>query len=220
MRVGEASRVVPSIGAMSALFVFIFARLFLGEELGIRALAAFFFLVLGGVFISLRISKETAVSFRREEVLFILFSSFLFGISWVLRKIVFSDENFVIGFLWINLGIFAGASVLLLLPHARKEIFSSPQKVPGDKKVIFLVNQVVGGAATVLQNLAVALGSVTLVNGLQGLEHFFILALTFILAMKFPKILKEEFRGLVLWQKVFAIFLIIVGLYLLALRAF
>lgn len=220
MRVGEASRVVPSTGAVSALFVFVFARLFLGEALGMREIAAFLFLVAGGILISLRISKETIISFYKEEFLYILLASFFFGISWVLRKMIFSSYDFIIGFIWINLGMFLGVLVLPISRRAREEIFQKPKDIPGAKKIVFLANQVLGGSATLLQNLSVALGSVTLVNGLQGLEHFFILVLTLVLAAKFPKVLREEFGGIILWQKISAVFLIGTGLYLLAIRVF
>ncbi len=212
---GEASRVVPAIGASVAVFVFILARFLVDEHLGINEVFAFFFLVIGGVLVSLRITGRS-LHFNKRELQFIFFSGFLFALSWVLKKVVFIDQNFVIGFLWMNLGMFAGAMFLLVSSYAREEIFSRPAKVPANKIAIFLLNQGAGGVASVFQNLAVALGSVTIVNGLQGVENFFLLVIAFILAVRFPKILKEEFHGFVVWQKLGAVALISIGLFILS----
>lgn len=216
IKVGEVSRVAPAIGAFVAVFTFIFAQVLLLEKLFSYEVFAFFFLVAGGVLISLKISKKELLSFNKQELVFTFSAAFLFAISWTLKKMVFLNHNFIIGFLWINSGMFVGALMLLLFADFRKEIFSRPAKVPGSKKLIFIFNQGVGGTASVFQNLAVALGSVTLVNGLQGMENFFLLVIAFVLAIKFPKVLKEEFHGFVVWQKLGAVVLIGIGLYILS----
>ena len=220
VRVGEASRVVPAIGAGVAIFTLFFAQLFLNEGLDADELLAFFLLFLGGILISIRISKKEFLHLNKEEGIYILFASVLFALSWVLKKLVFLHHDFIIGFLWTNLGVTIGVFPLLVSAYARKEIFSRPAKIAPKNKIIFLSNQVAGGTASILQNLAVALGSVTLVNGLQGMENLFLLGLAFFLAIKFPRLLKEEFHGFVVWQKLFAVVLIGFGFAILSIKIF
>jgi len=212
---GEATRAIPSIGAGVAISIFLLARFLLGENLGGSELLAFLFLLLGGILISLRISKA-GLRFHQKEIGFVLFAAIFFALAWVLRKAVFSEHPFLSTLIWSGAGSLLGALSLLFLSQARQEIFAGTKKIPKDKKVFYIANQMFGGAASLIQNFAVSLGSVTLVNGLQGVENFFILLIALILAKKYPKMLKEEFEGFVMWQKGFAVLLIGIGLYLLS----
>jgi hypothetical protein len=103
----------------------------------------------------------------------------------------------------------------------KEEIFK--KKVSFKKKTlgIFVSNQALGGGANILQNWAIALAPlsyVAFVNALQGIQHVFLLIFAVFLSFKFPHILKEEFSGKILFQKIFAILLIGVGLALLAIK--
>jgi hypothetical protein len=76
-----------------------------------------------------------------------------------------------------------------------------------------------GALANILQNWAIALSPlvyVSLINALQGIQYAFLLIFTVFISLKFPKILKEEIKSQILIQKIFAIFLIIIGLAILS----
>ena len=86
--------------------------------------------------------------------------------------------------------------------------------------LIFLFNQGIGAGAFILQNWAIALvplGFLAFINALEGTKYLFLLIFTILLALKFPKILKEEISKKILFQKIIAILLIGGGLVLLAL---
>ena len=68
-----------------------------------------------------------------------------------------------------------------------------------------------------MQNYAIRLGSVTLINALQGTQYLFLLALTSLLSLKFPKILHEKVTTQTITQKIIAIVIISFGLVFLAL---
>ena len=73
--------------------------------------------------------------------------------------------------------------------------------------------------AGILQNLSIALAGiayVAIISALSGTQYVFLLLLSLILSLKFPKAFKEKLSKKVIRQKVFAIALIVVGLALLA----
>ena len=72
-----------------------------------------------------------------------------------------------------------------------------------------------GGIIPLVLTAAMALGSVTLVNAVQGAQYGFLFILALLFSYRWPKIFGEEFNIKVIVQKVIALILIILGLYLL-----
>ena len=72
-----------------------------------------------------------------------------------------------------------------------------------------------GTGGGLMQNYAIAIGSVTIVSALQGVQFVFVLILSVIFSVYFPKVIKETITIPILLQKLFAIILISLGLYLL-----
>jgi hypothetical protein len=86
---------------------------------------------------------------------------------------------------------------------------------------IFLSNQTIGAIAFILYNFAVALvpfNFLAFVNALEGTKYLFLLIFAIFLSLRFPQILKEEISKKALIQKIVAIFLIGVGLAILAFK--
>jgi len=210
----EASRIVPAIGALTPLFVFSFTFLKEEEIFGPQAKLAFTFLILGTVIFSLK--KEKGINFNSLKISII--AAFLFALHFFLAKIIYLNQPFVSGFIWLRMG---GAilAVLFLFSKQTRELLSfkkikKPQKILG----LFLLGQSLGVFSAVLQNLAVALVSTTFlafVMALEGTKYIFVLIIAFFLSFKFPKILKEEFSKELIFQKSFATLLVCVGITLL-----
>lgn len=208
---GEASRVMPIIGVSIPIFSFIISHIFLGERFAMTQYIAFVFLVLGGVLMAFGGDKDHPKKWIWSAV----FTGFLFSVSWVLTKFVYSHQSFVSGFIWVRLGAVLGALMLLVSFRNRKAIFESLKTARIKTKKIFLLSLIFGPLATFLLNYAVFLSSVTLVNALEGLRYSFLFIFTVILSYKFPQILKEEETKQIIFYKIFAIALIVSGLYLL-----
>ena len=66
-------------------------------------------------------------------------------------------------------------------------------------------------------NNAIFLGSVSLVNALQGVQYVFLLMIALVLSKQFPQIIKEQISQGAVLQKIMAILLIALGLGILAL---
>lgn len=233
----DATRVAPMIGGLVPVFVFILAWYVLEESLTCNQYVAFIFLIIGTFLISLDFQKHGAWAWLknkmgmknklvlpqiRKTLWIALPASLLFGISHVLTKFVYSNTEFLTGFIWTRLGSFLAIMLLLVSIKNRdiiKKDFKKNKKQPKQTKatgIRFLFGQLCGGGGALLLQYAIFLGSVTLVNALQGVQYIFIFLLVAILTVSLPKLLKEKFTKELVIQKVVAILIIAVGLYLIA----
>jgi len=223
LKENEASRVVPLTGGFVPAFTFVLAYLFLSERLGYSEILAFLFLVFGGVFIT--VEKKGRGS--KKGYIYAIIAGFVFAVSYVITKQVFIEQNFVSGFIWSRIGGFLMALSFLLIPSARRGIFGK-QKDSGSTKaslgkkriisnttVLFFTGQASGALGYVLVNYAISLGSVSLVNAMQGVQYGFLLLMALVLSRKFPNIMSEKITSKVLFQKIFAILLISAGIVLI-----
>jgi len=227
LRKGEASRVLVFVGGMTPVFSIIISTLFFnehfssGEWLGIG-------LILTGIFLIAFLPASRSYLARilnrfrftpsvSSGGLFIaLLSAFAYSIYFISTKEAYISQSFLSAFLWTRIG--AALSVLLFL--ARRDDRRAIAKLftgQGHKKSGLLVvfNQALGAAGFILQNYAVFLGSVVIVNALQGAQYAFLLIISAGLALWKPKLLKETFSWRILTQKSLAVAVIVIGLYLL-----
>ncbi len=206
------SRILPIEGGLVPLFTLGFAYLILGERLTTTQLFAFAFLVFGAILISFRYERGQwhAKAFGNATI-----AAILFALSAVVTKYIFDQSNFVSGLIWTRLGFFVASLSFLISPKARGYIFNAPKQVSTGNKLLYYSTRLTGAASGFMQNYAVAIGSVTIVNALQGTQFAVLLILTSILSVWYPKILKEKISVSILVQKISAMLVISFGLYLL-----
>lgn len=213
LKENEASRVVPLTGGFVPAFTFVLAYFFLDERLGAMEIAAFVALVFGGVLITL----EKGGRGSKKGYFYAVVAGFIFALSYVITKQVFIEQNFISGFVWSRIGGFLMALSFLLIPSVRGAIFNQPkQGGTGSTTMLFFTGQVAGALGYVLVNYAISLGSVSLVNAMQGAQYGFLLLISILLAKKFPKIISEKMSSSVIIQKIIAILLISIGILLIA----
>ena len=234
----EATRVVPIVGALIPIFSYLFSFIFLGEALTERQFLAFIILIMGGILISVKQTrfyyfKEVSESFRhifgnvlggihahyrstQRLIINSTISALFFAIYYVLIKYIYSLQPFIGGFVWSRMGTFLGIIMILLVPSWRKLIIKSQRGAKTPKNLAFFLSiRILAALAFIMLNWAISLGSVSLINSLQGTQYVFLFLLIFFLSVKYPKILKEELGGGVMLQKVIGIILISTGLYML-----
>jgi drug/metabolite transporter (DMT)-like permease len=142
--------------------------------------------------------------------------AFLFALSAVLMKYAFEGGGDISGFLWSRLGSVGAALFLMADPEVRNRLrFYRFRKEGLRTEFIFLATRILTGIAPLIVWVAIALGSVSLVNALQGIQYpiLFILALLF--SRRWPQIFKEEMAWQSIAQKSAATLLIAIGLALL-----
>lgn len=213
LKINEASRTVPLIGSFLPVFSVILSFIILKERLTNTALVSCLILILAGFLMSIRIKKNN--HFIKGWV-FILFSAFLFALSFILSKIIYLQLPFISGFIWIRLGSFIFSLSFLLVPKIRKIIFTSLKETDQKISLLFLGNQTLAAFYFILLNVAIYLNSVSLINALQGMQYVFIFFIAIIISKNFPHFFKEELKKEIIFQKIMAMVLILIGLFILA----
>lgn len=203
------SRILPIEGGLVPVFTLIFAYLILGERLASTQLIAFALLVVGAIIISL---KEDKTGWHAKALGNAIIAAILFALSFVLTKHTFDSSNFISGLIWTRLGFFLVALSFLIPKSVRTAVFNAPKQTTTGNKYLYYGARVTGSISGFLQNYAISLGSVTIVNAMQGTQYALLLVGTIILSKYFPQILKEKITRRILMQKVLAIVLITCGL--------
>lgn len=228
LRRGEASRVLVFIGGATPIFSLFFSLGLFKEHFsaqqwtGITLLLLGIFIVaflppmrsfLARVFRKLNINQKIATGGLGVA----LFSALAYSVYFISTKYAYASQPFASAFIWTRLG--AALFVLLFLfsrvdRQAIRAIFhkSSPNK----NKFLVVSNQAVGSIGFILQNYAIFLGSVVLVNAMQGAQYAFILIISAGLALMAPKLLKETFSWRIILQKTAAVIVIVLGLYFIS----
>ncbi len=216
----EISRVGPLIGAVAPLFILFLSRIFLAEQLSSYALLGAAFLMSGSLLISFE--KQSAAPVWRNGLGWGVVAGFLFAVSHVAAKYTYNQYGFYSGFVLAKLPIGVFGVMLLLHPDVRA-LFSKKPKEIKDKKtkknILFLVagDIALGVTGTVLIQYAIALGSVSLVNAMAGVQYAMLIILVAVLSKFFPKIIKEKFTKQAILYKMTSVLIIGIGLLLLLL---
>jgi len=232
LRRGEAARVLVAVGGLTPIFSLIFSLVFFQEQFSLGQWAGIV-IILGGVSIIafLPVSRSylsrvlSKLKFRPEARAGGLWaaaaSALFYSLYFLGTKQAYAGQPFLSAFIWTRLG--AALLVLLFLVRAsdRKDIMSfwTPARHTQDKnKYLVFISQGLGSLGFILQNYAIFLGSVVLVNALEGTQYAFILILSTLLAVAAPKLLKENFSWNIMLRKAAAILAIAAGLYLIAFK--
>ena len=220
----EVSRVAPLVGtimALTALLVYFFPS---GGDWNRLAsvtptqLLAFLILIGGGILIAFDfpLKKNENISWLAAVAGVLMAASLL-----VLKYGYYHyDANFESGFVWSRIGMFAAGMSLLLVPGFRRQILAGLERHGRADKDnaktggLFVLNKVAGGLAAFLMNYATFLGPVTFIQALSGSQFVFLFLMAWATSTQYPHIFEERF-GLAQWiQKLAAIALIVLGVWL------
>jgi drug/metabolite transporter (DMT)-like permease len=230
LKAGEASRVVVVVGSIVPIFSLIFSVLIFKESFSFSQWMGLLFLLAGMVVMSFitsrrkkwptflrRLQKVFYGEYNKRWIFLAILAAFLYSLFFISTKYAYNHQPFWSSFIWIRLGGLIVVFLFLLDRDTRKEIRkkfrAKPHKSTKLKKSFVLFNQVLGSLAFILQNYAVYLGPVALINALQGVQYAFLLLIGIFSTIFFPKILKEDISKKVLIKKVLAIILVAIGLY-------
>jgi len=220
----EISHVGPLVGAATPLFVLLFSNLFLLEILTTRQLAASGLLIVGSLLVSFEKSKQH--SGWHWGMLWGVLAGLLFAASHVSAKYIYGHYDFFSGFVWTRLTTGLVGLVFLLHPIVFRSLFKNSllDKIKNkvlsvqtkkDNIILVIINKVLGSVAVVIIQYAAAIGSVSLVNALNGLEYAILIILVLILSKFWPKKFKEEYTVGEIILESLAILVIAGGLILL-----
>lgn len=212
----NVSMVMPAIGTFQPIFIFILTWLFFGSQtIKITGLLALLLLLSGGFIISIGRKFKINLSYLKLVIL----SSLIFSFEYIFSKIVFLNQPFLQGLIWMKIFTFLITLTLIFNKKFCKQIFSKKIILNKRNEIIFLLNQLVGGTANILQSFAIFLvpvASLATMNALRGIQYVFLFIITLTFSLFFPKILKEKISKGIIIQKIIAILFIGSALALLA----
>ena len=216
LRKFDVSKVMTTIGATQPIFIFVLTWIFWGPQtLPAIDIVAFVILFLASILISLEKNAKNTGDYLKITI----FSSLMFSCDYIFSKFVFLNQPFLEGIIWIRLAVLALALLFLLSKKARAEIFAKQVVLDRKTQLTFVATQTAGGVANLLQSFAIFLAPIAflpIVNSLRGIQYVFLFIMTIILSYFLPKILKERITKRIIFQKVFAIVLIAIGLAMLS----
>lgn len=220
----EVSHVGPLIGAATPLFVLFFSRYFLGEILSSKLILACIFLIIGSLIISFEKSKKHTG--WHMGMLWGVLSGCLFAVSHVSAKYLYDAYGFMSGFVWTRASMGVIGLLLIFHPAIYRTLFfptwfdKLKNKIFSYRKTrnnLWLVSadKILSIVGVVLIQYSIAIGSVSLVNALNGLQYAFLVILVLLLSKFWPKIFKESYARGEIFQELFAVIIILFGLFLL-----
>ncbi len=223
VRKGEASRVLPVVGAVIPIVAFFLAMLFLREHLGMRGIMGIIALIFGGLLISFDLDKESERKFFQGFRASLL-AGFFLALSATMIKSLYIHDNFLNVFSWTRIGAFLGTLSFFMIPAWRKSIlgsllkFKKPQKEGKQTGAFFILAKIMGGCGSFLKENAISLAasSVTIVSALVSIEYVFIFIISILFSAWMPRIMHEKKDLKTILQKISAIIIIAIGIFLVS----
>lgn len=222
IRLGQASRVATFVGALIPLFTFFISIIFFGEKLEAGEILGATLLICGGLLVTFDLPLKTGKGRFLDKFKYALLAGLLLAAAYSIFKVVYSEQQFLNGFIWTRFGSALAVASFFLVPSWRRDIIESlkafrrPTRAGYHAGSLVILNKIMGGTASILFNYAISLGSVTIVNTLIASQYVFILVLSVIFSRWRPEIFDEK---LYFWdwaQKVIAIIIIAVGIWLVS----
>lgn len=209
----EISRVIPLFHFAPPL-VLILSFLFLGEVLTLNHYLAFVSILLGGFLISLQ--KAKGLFKLRNAFWWMVLSSLVWAVQAVILKSLYVAHPFWDLTVYLGFGEFLPTIILLLLITTfRRRFIKSLSDLKPIGWMLLILGMLFVATASLSGLWALTTGPVTLISVLRGFQSIFVLIYAVFLSIWLPKILKEELGKGVLGVKAVAIFLMMIGLYLI-----
>ncbi len=208
---GEVSRVVPFVFGLVPVFDIIIALATGRNVLRIHEVAAVLLLIPG----ALLVSHQKGGFWPRHALLKTL-SAFLFSSYYALWQYGAQVGPTLNNLMWNRLGAALILVLLLVWRPFRKKVLSTGEvKQPADTSLLFLLKQILGGANFIFLSFLYVLGTISVINALQGLRYVFLLFFSSLLSKKRRHLIQEVADKSALLQKSFGIALIFLGVIML-----
>ncbi len=219
---GDASKVTVLIGGTIPLFTVVLSVVFLGDHFQVNEWLGMGLLLLGTFLIAL-VPGTKKVESRRVLIFLVLLSALFYAVFFIGTKYSYDHQSFWSAFIWSRLGAVGMAALFLVPKKSRREILGGlaqkqehkAKHIRRKNQILVVGNQLVGAGGSVLQNYAISLGPVALINALQGVQYAFLLLMGFLITIWKPRLLKENIGPAAIALKVAAIALVSLGLYLI-----
>jgi drug/metabolite transporter (DMT)-like permease len=207
--------IIAPLYQLIPFFSYILGLIVFDERLTITQICASLLIILGAILISSNNHCKKKAKQKKVFWLMVL-SAFLFSLNFLVFKYVAIQENFWTTSFWeyVGFSIFA-IFLLLFIKSYRQQFFHVFKKNRFSVLRINVVNEIVNIAGKIIINYASLLAPLALVWVVNGVQPFFVLAMGVLLAIFFPKLTDESLDKKYIFQKVIAIVIMFLGMYLL-----
>jgi len=204
---GEVSRVIPFVFGLVPLFDVLIGLITHTNLLTTNQAVAMFVLIPGAFLVSYQKGKLWG-----KHVALKILSAFLFSSYYALWHAASQTGPFLNNLMWNRLGAALILVALLIIPAYRKKVLNN-EKVEnkGSTSFIFLFKQALGGANFIFFSALLSLGTVSIINALQGFRYVFLLFFSSLLSKKRRHLIEEQTGDHAILQKSFGIALIFLG---------
>lgn len=210
-----ATRVYVLFGSILTATTFLISEIIMKKPVDEGQIGGIFLLLLGGFFISYKFYKRKLFSSWKKTAI----AGVLAGVSLIILKEAYDEQNFISGYIYSRTGMVAGALLLFAWPVFRRAVLKGLSN--GKKKSAGDLISVVGvkalaGAGTIAIQYAVFLGSVTIVNALVSVQYLFTFLFSTVLSIYFKRIFQEELFISNFIFKFIGVGLVIAGVFLIS----
>jgi len=211
MEIEEVSVVAPWFLTVP-VFGYIFGYLFLGETLTLHQQMGSLITFVGLILLNLNFSKDINKRFKYKAALYMLSACLIIAMQGILFKHIAIEDSFWVSSFWQYLGLgICGTFLYFFVPKYRKEFSNMNKQGGGEIFALNVSSEFVSVFGNLLSNFAMLLAPVTLVYLLGSFQPAFVLILSVLGTLFFPKIIKEDITFKVLIPKIIAIIVMIVG---------
>jgi len=201
LKYGETSHISPFIGVIITVTTFALSYALFGERLGQLQIVGIVTLLFAGLLLSF---EKTAGSQKKIYLGFVwaIIAGLLFAVSHVAAKHIYEVYDFITGFAWtrattgiVGLVTLAFPCVIRSCSRGMKKKRKKEPKTYAKRHALGIVvsDKVLGVVGVVLIQYAIAVGSVTLVNAMSGLQYVLMFLIILFSTKFFPKVFKEYF---------------------------
>ncbi|NPV63710.1 MAG: EamA family transporter [Methanotrichaceae archaeon] len=214
LQVEETSRIAAMV-YVYPIFVFPAAFFFLGETLSLRDYAGGLILVISALLVSYRPPA------RGEPLILSPALKYMF-VFWIFSALYAVAAKYLLSYMdewhlimWSSAGNFLAVLPFLTLRRVREEAFGYLRhgRLLTSALIADEIFDFLGRGALIF---AYAAGSVALVSSVAALQPFITLIYVMMLSLSFPGVIREEMTPQTLSLKLAAVFLIVLGVYLIS----
>jgi len=211
----ETTHISPFNGAFVTIFVYLFSSLFFGEQLTILKQVGVIILICAALFLSFEKKGNSDKGFHKG-FLWAIFSGLFFAISHVSAKYLYGLYPFWTAFIWTRATTGLVGLFTLFFPAVYLSFKKTEKKIGVVDKnkntaILIIVDKLLAIVGVVSIQYAIAIGSVTVVNALVGVQYILMFVLVFVLTKFAPKLFQEYFTKKELLIETLAIILVVVG---------
>ncbi len=191
VKAGEATHIDPFVGGVTIIATYAVSGAFLEESLSSAQIAGVLLIALA----CLLLSFETSRSHHGWHMGFVwaIIAGVCFALSAVTAKYLYEQYSFWNALMWSKGtgGFFA--LFLLLSPTVRSALARTNDSARQSARSLVVTDKFLGIIGVLFIQYATALGSVTLVNALVGIQYVTMFILVYLFTLRSPTLFKEYF---------------------------